>query len=256
MRGYDLYRMFNVVVMLRNNLRQGEGSEYAQIMERLRLGQLTFRDKQTLNAQLVDLAPASDENLDIRPILVGSNKLRATLNRESVRAYARKHSEPVYRFRARLLQGRNNTTPDIRTLERVYALHDSSIGTGSFAMQLELAIGAPIMITKNVREEQRILNGTLGRVVKIQFAPNTIFQETIEDGVAIRSADRLPDLVFLSLRGSEHIQLQPNLPPGIVAVSPLTATSVSVKISKKKSLSFTVTQLPFVLAFSLTVVKS
>ena len=68
---------------------------------------------------------------------------------------------------------------------------------------LDLAIGTPVMCTKNWNRKLKLANGSLGRVVGVQFPPGTPAPTRVcideQSASFVNKAARIPDIVYVEL---------------------------------------------------------
>jgi hypothetical protein len=137
-----------------------------------------------------------------------------------------------------------------KQIEKSYfSLQDDT--TSRLSMFLEIVIGMPVSITKNITDIG-VSNGSLGYVVDIKFEDNTFFKETTTaNGVQIKYANKLPKYVFVKLMqpGKHAIG---NLDIGIV---PMMVFKQQVKF-KFRNFSKAISQIPIIPAFSTTTDRS
>jgi hypothetical protein len=243
---------FRTVVFLRANMRSRADAQFAEVLERLRVGACTHADIALLNTRVLsatnqlDAASASAAPI---PILVPSNDERQALNRQAVAQMAR-NGVRITRLRGVLTRKRGavaGLSDDVR--QYVHALPDSE-QTSGLAPTLDLYIGMPVSITHNIATALGLANGAVGRLAALPDAgwSSRVVMTTFDDGapfeVPIVEALTMPPFVLVELSRAPKTRFSAALPPRVVPLL-LMSDNVSVKLGGMQQ-SFRLQQFPIV----------
>jgi hypothetical protein len=111
--------------------------------------------------------------------------------------------------------------------------------TNCLPMELELAMGMPVMCTKNNLGQREVVDGTLWHVVGYQLPNNaTSSHQVINEstGYTVTISSIPPNKAFAKMLGREEI-IDPELPLGIVGIRPV-LERVEANTTKLKFYSF------------------
>ena len=150
----DLWMSFDVI-LLKTNHRQGEDREYADFLNRVRLGRMTEEDKHLLRDRTFhrddDCIPK--DALLVAPTNAVVNKYNAErlneLPGELVQIQANVHSDAKGTFKPTLIHGR--------------------IRGATLEYELNLKVGARVMLTANMDVCDGLVNGSLGTVAGFEY---------------------------------------------------------------------------------------
>lgn len=254
MNGAFLWRQVNVVVKLVKNHRHDEDRDYANLLDRIRLGQCRpnsalFQDSLCTDdleflrrreiSRIVDLDPESLLTFRDAPVIVGSRSVRDAVNAKYVAFHARRLTQPVHLYHAKDSVKRAPVSGNVK--ERLWGL--SSRDTRDSLGRLPLFPGMKVMVTENLAFSKGIVNGVEGVVHDIKFTVDP-------DG------NRYAAVVYLRVQGVE-IDI-PGLEEGIVPIFPETMSfDFRFKDGDKiRTRSVTRKQLPLLPAYSYTDFKS
>ena len=151
-RGKALWERFTNVILLTQQMRQAEDTEFHDILKRAREGVLTESDYEKL---LDKVSNSIEFGPDSPTIITCTNAIRHQLNITRVLGMGVKTGEPVYLFIAK-----HDHHPSISN-SRLMAIGDESSklpGPGIFAYTK----GMPIMINANIYTDLGIVNGKEG----------------------------------------------------------------------------------------------
>ena len=141
------------VVELQTNMRQGDGSQYAEMLNRIRVGNQTADDEKLLETRR--LTKESSERAE--------NAVHVYYRRADVNQWNDKKlkslATPLVTIDAEITGG--GYIPKTKD--------DGTIGDSQFRRKLELKIGARVMLNFNVSIADSLVNGQMGKVMDIKY---------------------------------------------------------------------------------------
>ena len=146
----SLWRSFKPII-LETNFRQGKDSDWSQILNRARIGELTDNDRKILETRRID--PLEDKELYAEAFHV------FWTNNETENHNLQKLNElptPIEEFKARII-----APPSFRPKITSYGTIDDT----QFRKNLKLKVGARVMVTLNIDISDSLINGAIGTVV-------------------------------------------------------------------------------------------
>ena len=243
--GMHLWRQINHIVLLDEQMRV-QDKNYLALLNRLREGKCTNSDVDMLNrrvvGQTVDITSSSDA-----PIITPGNQLVMAINDLFVASHSQ--STKVYVSTAKDFIGKKMKLPNIVSNK---IKQWANTATQGLPRELQLYVGMPVMVTKNIATALGITNGTTGVVKSLHFKSGEVVNE--DTGLHHFELNNA-DYIIVEL---DDINVKPldNLPPNHVPIFPK-KEYFSVYIPGKKT-PFTVnrTHFPLVPRFSCTAHKS
>lgn len=220
MTGAYLWRQVNTVVLLTKNQRQKDDPQYADFLNRLRVGECATHQHDALSdlelirnrvineidrGEIEDLTEFQDA-----PIIVGSRKLQDAINVKMIKSHAQRLGKEVHTYVARDFRGKDQIADE----DRKILLNLSSTVTKDSYGQLPLFVGMRVMITSNLAFTKKIVNGAQGTVEEILYS-------TEENG------SRIVSVVRVRVPGSG--KFAEDLAEDIVPIFPI-RTSFQIKI--------------------------
>ena len=261
---FDLWRSFNTVIELTQNIRNNNDIMYGKILERLRIGQQTKEDFEILNQRLIS-RNLNDENFRKNfcsfqsPFACQVNKTRHSLNWKSILQTKKKRENlGVVIVPALFSKSPRGKVLSRQDIESLYKLGDEMLER--LPPLLPLYSGMPVTITQNINPSMGIANGSTGSIIGFKnFNTNTLSSIEI-DGMDFLLADDFPDAVYVTIDQYRSHSKQPGIPSDFplntIAVEPYKiTTSVRLKSLYLKPFSVSVKQFPISPAFSSTVFK-
>ena len=194
-RGKALWERFTNVILLTEQMRQAEDTEFHGILKRAREGVLNESDYQKLSDKVsngIEFGPGSPT------IITCTNAIRHHLNIMGVLGMGAKTGEPVYLFIAK-----HEHHPSI-SKSQLMAIGDESSklpGPGIFAYTK----GMPIMINVNIYTDLGIVNGKEGRAVGVTLDP---LADVVHVGNNIYVVSQPPLCVYMEIEHSRFEQLR------------------------------------------------
>ena len=144
---YSLWDLFEPLELTFNH-RQGSDKEYADLLNRVRIGAHTKEDEMILKSRL------SDELPDDALYVYGKNAPVRQRNEE----YLAKLDGDMEVFKA------TNVPPKGTKSFRAKIGKDGRVGESPFLNELKLKVGARTMLTFNVATHDKLINGSMGKV--------------------------------------------------------------------------------------------
>jgi hypothetical protein len=126
-------------------MRQKDDPHFASLLKRFRIGEAIDADVCLINSRHIKLNEDQSTS-DFKPILLISNLLRVAFNQCCCKIFGISSKTPSMQFHAWVTRGHRSTlsASEMRSLN---CLQDDK--TNRLPMVLELAIGMPVMCTKN-----------------------------------------------------------------------------------------------------------
>ncbi|KAI8853944.1 hypothetical protein BC829DRAFT_413535 [Chytridium lagenaria] len=265
-QGFEVFSRINFTVFLTQNMRQREDPLFTRIIRGIRYGCITDEDLDILNRRCVDHPdfepPPVPEDFAkdgyYCPVVCALNKDRAVIG-QSLALVMAPRCEPIFICRAEKAKKSTSTV----NMETLYGHSDYM--TDFIPFTLTFYIGMPVMFTRKVIKEPDskhdksptttlIPKGTIAIIVGVQLHPDDRGKGALpsSDGkYNFQYLTRLPDFIFVKIRGSDDVLFQGGYPAGVIPVRPL---HVAAKISMPgcDSFSITVDQFPVIPFFSCT----
>lgn len=246
MQGAFLWRQVTDVVQLTQNVRQKGDTAYAGFLSRLRSGECAdgprggtddlcmIRDRQL--GQVIKGDEEAKCHFADAPVIVGTRKLRDTINAKLVDLHAKRLDQTVWLYQAK---DKSRAGFDQKAL-----LQLSPKVTNDMFGRLPLFPGMRVMVTTNISVHHKLVNGAEGVVEKI-------FYDEDADG------NRFAQVVHVRVKGAGKVAV--GLEDDIVPIVPIT-DSFEVKVSgahgKIQRRSVSRLQVPLMPAYCYTDYKS
>ena len=240
--GKEIWDNITYVMYLKQNMRHSSNPRWISILNNWRLVIFNRDDVKYVNDQCSTDQPLPD-TVPYCPFITASNVARVNMNHSATYQYALRNNLDLFQIPA---FHQNMPIP-----ESFWTLRDDT--TQRIPMLLELVISMPLSCNSN-NPNLKLSNGTLVHLVEIRWPNNIQFHvETTQDGVNIKRASILPELLFVKRMDSD-ITL-PGLPGSIIALPPL-KKQVAFKLENRRKFIKQITQMPVVPAFAITTDKS
>ena len=166
LEGFNLWRLINVSITLRESMRFHADPVYGNLMASLRLGRLTNDQLNLLNSRIVEPSNTLQSGKHL-PYLAISHALRVCLNRISLFAHARNLNRMVHTFDAIHIRSKRCAPLTPAQLRAIQLLPEQQ--TQFMPTTLQLFVGMHVMVTHNVDILSDIANGTLATVAQLEF---------------------------------------------------------------------------------------
>ena len=266
--GHALWqKQLNVCVFLTENMRFVKDPKWGETLQAIRNGLWTTEIVDMINTRYLEntndqAALLKDilakEGGDIVPIVVSSNLARVKFINHMLamsRDILPKSNCPI-RIAAKVVQSKKarriGGTFSLGDMKKIYKLRSNR--TSNLQMTLDVFVGMPVQITKNICVEKGVANGSIGHVIGYQFKNNEcnlgVEFSSSKDGLRIPNEN--VEVIFVRILGSEQV-FHEELSRGVVPLVPY-VESVKIQISGRTK-TISVEQFPIVPAFSLTVHK-
>jgi hypothetical protein len=248
-KGKVLYDRINCVVTLDENMRHSINRRWVAILDRWRLGDHRQEDFDYVNnecfyRQQEELNDNDPDRRTFCPIISASNALVQQYNSACTVKYAIATGQPIYRLFA-LSKGKRRIRP--RDLSYLRSLPPSS--TSKVSLTLDCVIGMPMSCTVNSKNRKlKQANGSIGQLVKIQWAEGTIFHR---QGL-YTVPSKQPEVLYIKLFGETEVLVK-GLPAGVLPI-PLPKLNAHINVALRgRSFRTTWSQFQLVPCFSMTV---
>ena len=229
----SLWKTFDVV-MLRHNHRQGEDGEYAETLNRIRIGDLTENDIKMLETRV---RPSNHPDIP-------SNALVVTCTNKEVNQINDDRLELV-EGEEHVIESLNRTSTKTNFKPRTDA--SGAISGTPLQKKLKLKVSAKVMLTYNIDTCDCLTNGAFGEVLGFKLKKDKsvekVYVQFYDEDVGRE-------------RRKNHVAIQ-NLFPG-KKVTPIELIEFEYSLAKKKNgstASATAMQFPLRLAFAATAHK-
>lgn len=157
--GKAIWKRFDKVVFLIEQMRQAEDLLFQSILERARSATMTEEDVATLNSQTVAARLARGEVPPDRAV-IRMNQLREDVNLTQLEIFAKKNKEKIYLFPAR------HDTPNVPTVEHGLLIRMmfrvGEAGKLKGPGFLAFTKGMPVMLLHNTKTSSGLVNGMTG----------------------------------------------------------------------------------------------
>lgn len=254
--GHELFRLFDNVVILTEQMRQSADPEFGNILRRLREHRQTPEDLQRINSRVT-----SYQNIDFcggTKMITKTNVMRHTVNLDIAFRYATFKRQPLHIFLSShcvnahtsqyaLNRVENFTrSPTKQELLDAFEIMDNT--ENHAPAYFPFIPGMPLMVTKNIFQGLGVANGSVFTAVDVLPDP---LEERIELEASVVIHSRPPICLLMTSTSSQSVQL-PGLDRGII---PLHLISEPVTRQRRRSLIWR-TGLPCTPAFAITDYKS
>ena len=245
--GMHLWKQVNKVILLDEQMRCTD-PVYLDLLNRLREGKCTNSDVALLNTRVVGQNVDITSILDV-PIITPGNQLVMAINDLFIACYS--HHTKVYISKAEDYIGKRRNGKKVPKSVARKIKNWASTSTKGLPRELQMFIGMPVMVTKNIATELGITNGTVGKVRSIHFQNG----EVISEGTGYHPIEYPPDFIIVEL---DDINMKPldGLPPNCVPISVKTEGFSVYLPGKDKSIHVNRRHFPLVPKFSCTAHKS
>ena len=257
----------NACIMLQESVRFVKDPAWGQMNEEIRHGRWTQQIVDSINTRYIEdpderaqcLQALLERGLEYVPIVVTRNRDRVKFNNHmiSLSLQTLTPDNPAIRIPAVIKTPKKSRRQALskKDLKVIYGL--SSEHTNNLQMTLDVFVGMPVQITKNICTEKGVANGVIGFVAGFQYqaidavGSDVVMSTKSRDGMSMPSHD--VEIVFVKIPGNEHF-FSDALPAGVV---PLIKKKEYTKCQRhNRHYSFSVEQFPIVPAFALTVFKT
>ena len=226
-----LWRKFQVICLTQNH-RQGDDKKYADMLNRIRIGEQNDEDMNLLRSRV-----RRENHPDLKGALYITAK-RAAVNEHNEKCLNSISGE-LYEIQAKhFTKLKQNFKPNITS--------NGVISDTQFLDKLQLKIGSKVMLIYNVDVSDLLCNGAMGTLVGVELS---------KDG----NVDKLIVQFFNQKAGIQSRKVHPNYtkkyPEGTIIVKINREYSLGKKISADISSTAHLIQYPVILAFAVTVHK-
>ena len=243
--GANLWRRVSTVVLLKINQRQAGDKVYADLLSRVRVGEVKRPDGNSLTSDFAllktryadRLAEGGVLNSQDTPIVVGRRRIRDLLNLRIMGHYAHRLNETIHLYHAKdKIDGQVVSGDRCADLWKL-----SSSETHDSLGKLPLFPGMKVMVQENLAFTSRVVNGTEGTVRDIVYE---------EEG-----GKRYPVAIYVHIPGAGRICA--NAVDDVVPIFPEWTSFVwKRKVGQEKNVSVSRLQLPLLPSYAYTDYKS
>jgi len=274
--GYNLYKTFDTVVILEENMRAMADPEWKAVLCRMRVGALSRSDcallsglvgssdrLRAISEQLVaeqathSIQPGAVAPLPpLCPVIVATNKERYDIIWSVVAAAAKRNADPSRRpvlIPGYLPAVKNRVPLPASTVEELFALDD----VHKMMPILPLLHNMPYMVSHNVSVALNVANGTLCYPVLAQFSASCTFEQRYIGDAVFDLASEPAELIWARVPGqdfSEQFIHPAGIPVDAFPLLPFLGSGV-VRLPNGRGVSVTLSQFPISPACAITVHK-
>ena len=246
--GLHLWRQVNKIVLLDEQMRCTD-QRYLDLLNRLREGKCTDDDVALLNTRVIGQHVDITSIVDT-PIITPGNQLVMAINDRFTAEHSR--CKKVYISTADDYRGKKKNRKQIpkKVLHRLKKKPATS--TEGLPRELQLYVGMPVMVSRNIHTELGVTNGTRGWIRSIHFKNGQVISGT-DSG--LHHLDHQPEYIIVEL---EEITVQPleGLPPNHIPIFPQTRSIQVSMPGKQKKVNVNRRHFPLVPVFACTAHKS
>lgn len=151
----NLWESFTPYIFHQNH-RQGEHKDYADLLNRLRVGQQTEEDIRTIRTRIVDAFP---NNIPDDALLIyGTNEPVAHYNNQKMEQ----------------IEGDPYSCQAIHLNNPGWKSRNGQIGETQFQQEIKVKVGARVMLIYNVRTTDGLTNGACGEILAIETSKDDV----------------------------------------------------------------------------------
>lgn len=225
--GKQLFDRFRTVVILREQMRSGD-PVWTGLLHRLRTGDCTPGDLQTLRSLIIRTDPESPKNnerWDDAVLVTSRHAVRKGWNERALQRFSEKTGHLRYTFPAEDIDKATNEPPSpaIRLALASRARKDPQEHSGlKLESELTVVVGMRVMISFNIATENDIANGTRGVLVGLVLDERE--RSTVPDRGGVVRLRYPPAVLFVKLDSAPNSapkQICPELAPGIIPLTPM-----------------------------------
>ena len=236
--GMHLWRQVDKIVLLDEQMRCTD-QRYLDLLSRLREGKCTDDDIALLNTRVIGQHVDVTSIVDT-PIITPGNQLVMAIN------------DRLYISTADDYTGRKKERKQLKKKVLRKLMKKAATSTEGLPRELQLYVGMPVMVTRNIHTELGVTNGTRGWIRSIHFKRGQVISGT-DSG--LHHISHQPEYIIVEL---EDINVEPlqGLPPNHIPIFPQ-RRSISVSMGgKQKKVSVNRCHFPLVPVFACTAHKS
>ena len=148
------WQLFSSVLLERNH-RQGKDKQYADLLNRLRVGEQTAEDLELLATRI-----RKANHKELRKVEIHIGCKRKEVAERNLKYIIKMPGKPTVIYA-------NHHHPTQKSFKPRISKKDGVIGTTSFLEELHLKIGAKVMIIHNIDVPDMLVNGQIGTLVDI-----------------------------------------------------------------------------------------
>ncbi|KAL1668376.1 hypothetical protein GGF50DRAFT_38744, partial [Schizophyllum commune] len=198
--GRNIYEEFKDVVILREQMRVID-DDWRVFLSKVRRGYVQETDLRILDDLILGRPgsrpiPANDAKWRQPFLVTPRHAVRNEWNNAALRAHCADTGQRLYICSA---EDRTDTGRELTLAERIALLQSTSNTRRSSTKQLpkevQLAVGAVVLVTQNIDTDLDITNGARGKVVAIALHPD----EPLHDDASITRLSRMPLYVLVKL---------------------------------------------------------
>ena len=144
-----LWEQFKVIVLKKNH-RQGEGSEWTELLNRVRIGKPNDQDIKMLESRVVKKPPLDD------------NILHVFYKNDDVNDH---NIKMLNTLKTKLVENKAITLPK----KYKPPINNGRIAKTQYMEKLQLKVGARVKLIANILVLDKLVNGSLGKIVAFEF---------------------------------------------------------------------------------------
>ena len=254
--GRKIYEQFTTVVQLNKQIRVRD-DVWHDVLQHVRYGNCHQQHINTIRKLIITNPNCPLTDYSVSPwkdarLVTPHHAVRMQWNSAAIRKHCADSHHRLYISPAEdMISGRPVTNGEkIAIMTRTKGAH-SQMDRGGLMKDVELAIGAPVMVTSNIFTDLDVANGVRGEIVAIVL--NEQDEEQRMKDMSSVHLHHPPRYVLVKLNRTKVPSLE-GLPPNVIPIAPITKTFTTNKDDTK--LTVYRTQLPLTPAYAFTDYRS
>ena len=254
-RGYvpgstHLWRDLFAMVELQTNMRQRNDTCYSEVLNKIRTGNQTSEDIQLLKTRLtsgiVNPVELCDPKFSCALYLLPRKEQVEEYNAQRLLELAQ--TTPVYEFKAEHIILESQRLPHGVTSRDVpeHLIPKDDNNCAGLPSTLKLAVGAQVMLRRNIMCEDGLVNGARGEIVGFNWSGDADRQHY---------PGALPLAVLVKFHDSRVGRIHSVQVPGCDGIEAVEIRPISAKFFARQGVTLQRTQLPLVLCWAATIHK-
>ena len=254
--GRKIYEQFSTVVQLKEQIRV-QDNEWHEVLQHVRYGNCRQDHIDTIKKLIITNEDCPPTDYSTSPwkearLVTPRHAVRVQWNSAAIRKYCRENHRRLYICQAEdTIGGRSVTNEEkIAIMTRTKGTK-TGLDRGGLMKEIELAIGASVMVTLNINTDLDVANGVRGRIEAIVMDQREQMMATTDThSLRLRYPPRYVLVKLDRTKATSLEGLSPNVIPVVPVKKSFTLTKDGIKMTVNR------TQLPLTLAYAFTDYRS